>query len=608
MNQAAIDPSLANLLNLSAAVQQTANPVVPATGQPTVASQMAQQAQKMAQPQQAPQPPAGIENLLPGVGVQAAQMAQQPATQAQMMAAQQQMQQQMQQMQQMAQQRRPRGMASGGIASLPVDVEMAEGGVVGYAGPEGSYVTPRTYGYAPDYEDARRLGIDLSPYDPPEVRREKLERLAKMREFDEQRKSFGEIPTEASVARDRTIEMAYANPSRGRETPTEMAYAHPSRSRDINRSALPAPRPPQAQPSPTPRPPVQTAPPEATGVATLMGPPVPSGSERQFGEALTALGRVETPKERSAQEFAAEREALYRLRGIDPDFAKQRLERLQQMEARDQEEAAARAKMVKERGLENLISRLSRFSGPTLFSGAAQAQLGMEPIVAAQRQSDESFNLLMRNRQIAANQERSAIEDMQRALADGDIAKAEKSRDTALAARNARATAEADLRSRFAPQMLHAETAAADRASRVSEGALDRATRVSEGALDRASRERIEGARLQQQAEINGQTKLAGALNAANITVSAAFEKMDRDLEKRFGATVKMYQIMSPADIAKDPRLASGYQQYLKEREVIYKGSVEPAIAHRDRLASQIMSGGVGDLKQWGELKVKQGG
>ena len=39
-------------------------------------------------------------------------------------------------------------------------------------------------GYNRDYEDARRLGIDLSPYDPPAVRAEKLERLKKMREFE----------------------------------------------------------------------------------------------------------------------------------------------------------------------------------------------------------------------------------------------------------------------------------------------------------------------------------------------------------------------------------------------------------------------------------------
>lgn len=43
----------------------------------------------------------------------------------------------------------------------------------------------RTYGYAPDYEEARQLGINLSPYDPPEIRAEKLERLRIARETGE---------------------------------------------------------------------------------------------------------------------------------------------------------------------------------------------------------------------------------------------------------------------------------------------------------------------------------------------------------------------------------------------------------------------------------------
>lgn len=75
----------------------------------------------------------------------------------------------------------------------------------------------RTFGYAPDYELARKYGINLSPYDSPEVRAEKIKRARAMEGFEEQAKSFGEIPTEASVARDALLQRAFADPSRSRD-------------------------------------------------------------------------------------------------------------------------------------------------------------------------------------------------------------------------------------------------------------------------------------------------------------------------------------------------------------------------------------------------------
>ena len=56
----------------------------------------------------------------------------------------------------------------------------------------------RTFGFAPDYELARKYGINLSPYDAPSVREEKIKRARAMAQFEEQRQSFGEIPTDTS--------------------------------------------------------------------------------------------------------------------------------------------------------------------------------------------------------------------------------------------------------------------------------------------------------------------------------------------------------------------------------------------------------------------------
>lgn len=488
MNQAVMDPSLENLLNLSAAVQQTANPVVPSTGQPTVASQMAQQAQKMAQPQQAPQPPAGIENLLPGVGVQAAQMAQQPATQAQMMAAQQQMQQQMQQMQQM--QQRPQGMASGGIARLPVNFRMAEGGVVGYAGPEGSHVTPRTYGYAPDYEDARRFGINLSPYDSPEVRREKLERLARMKEFEEQRQGFGEIPTEASVARDRTIEMAYADPSRGRDVVRPVMPRQVSREQNMpTRNEAPPMEQPSGMPTQfdvgiTALPALRRASQMVGGQeredllakiaelesqqqsrsfapsqqsASLMDPPMPSGSEQQFAQALSLNRSGDVGRARTPEQIRAETEAVYRARGIEPGKAEQ--ERLAKLEAFDLQEEAERKKRIQQRGMQDLIQFLSSFGGaPSMVEGGRRGMAASAQLQQSWERSDEAYNLLKRQRIDAITAERTAIANRNRALADGDIATAAKEAEAIRVAQNARVDTEAKMRADYAARLLTAET------------------------------------------------------------------------------------------------------------------------------------------------------
>lgn len=128
-----------------------------------------------------------------------------------------------------------------GVAGAPgagqvMPPRMAMGGVVAFQN-QGAVPYPvadqpqirRTYGSAPDYEDARRFGINLSPYDSPEVRAEKLERLRKMREFEAQQQAQGraEIPTEESQAAQEAIARAYTDRSRQRNIPPRPAPARP---------------------------------------------------------------------------------------------------------------------------------------------------------------------------------------------------------------------------------------------------------------------------------------------------------------------------------------------------------------------------------------------
>lgn len=463
--QTQINKELAALMQLDSVEQAIKTLLSSGVAPGTVAAQKVQETAALTQaaPQSQAAPP-GIEALLPGVQQQAAQAAQaaQPATQGDV--------NQLRQMLAQAQQGQ-------GVAGLPgADVRMAEGGVVGYSGLDGSAV---------EVDDTK---LSVGERFRRDMRRlyERTGLAAKRAEYLQRAGATPEM-----VAKTLATESARPTPDAAPITDTGDEYAkllskyrRPTTPQEIEaqvQSASGASYQPDARLFRSAAQkvlPAANVKPAETGLPALMGPPVPTGSERQFGEAMAAQGRMEIPAERTAQQIRKQTEDYYRSLGIDPDFAKQRMERIAAQERRDQEEAAARAALVKDRGIENLISRLSRVQGPTLFSGLGAAQRGMEPIVAEQRASDERFRALMRERQREADRERAAIEDVQRALADGDIARAEKSRSEALAARNAKAAAEAEMRGRYAPQLLQAETAALDRASREREGAEGRKTQL----------------------------------------------------------------------------------------------------------------------------------
>jgi len=131
------------------------------TGQPTVAAQAAQSAGIIPQQQQPQQPQqGGVPPVTPEAGqeglagildqLKQAQQTGPSVAQNQQQAQQQQLAQQAAQMvpqqqgpqtPQEPQGQPPQQMAEGGLAGLPVDIgEFAEGGVIGYAGPEGSEV------------------------------------------------------------------------------------------------------------------------------------------------------------------------------------------------------------------------------------------------------------------------------------------------------------------------------------------------------------------------------------------------------------------------------------------------------------------------------------
>jgi len=190
------------------------------------------------------------------------------------------------------------------IMSQPIPA--AQGGIMqGYAG--GGAVAFQSGGYAPDYQDARRFGIDLSPYDSPEVRAQKLERVKKMREFEAQMaQGRAEIPTEASEAARKATEAAYTDPTRARDIPRAGIAAVLAPPPAPQR----APRPSAAQPAASPAPAPAPRPDEwarilaggREGIAALQD------VDRRHGEVDPELARLRAAAYESAQGIAQRRE------------------------------------------------------------------------------------------------------------------------------------------------------------------------------------------------------------------------------------------------------------------------------------------------------------
>jgi hypothetical protein len=114
-----------------------------------------------------------------------------------------------------------------------------------------------------------------------------------------------------------------------------------------------------------------------------------------------------------------------------------------------------------------------------------------------------------------------------------------------------------------------------------------------ERGLDRVQQAKIEGAKLQQQAVQNNQMQLANRINAANITVNSAIEKMEKTLANKYGAMINIINTMTPEMLQKQPKMAATYEAYLKDKETLYKQTVEPAVMERTRLAAQVGGGNI---------------
>lgn len=358
-------------------------------------------------------------------------------------------QEQLQQMVQQASQPRPAG-----IEGLPApNMNFAEGGVIGYNGESGSQVL--SVGSAPDYQEARKYGIDLSPYDAPAVRAQKLERVQRMRDIEKQRQAGGppaEIPNEVAVAN------------------TIAGYRDPRRSR-LDVAAAPAAAPRPAGPRSTARPtaaPTPTAPAAvpATGIAQNL-PTVPTlqGAMQEVERTMPGSGTADSRKA---------------------------LEELQRMRRERPESGIGTIKALEEE--QRVAAELKRQADESRRGRGIAEWLAAGPQLGASGRSMIAFREGEQRRQMLHAQENTIRVAKMDAIKEANAAQRIGDQEKYVEALNKIAEldrADKQIKAQLAAQTVTAQTAARGQDITAGTAAEDRASRERESAANRASQERV---------------------------------------------------------------------------------------------------------------------
>jgi hypothetical protein len=470
-------------------------------------------------------------------------------------------QQQMQQMVKQAMQPQPAG-----IEGLPAPnmQNMAEGGVVGFAGDEfGSYVSDPA-AIAMDElrsaefqrkrrEDYQRQKAANEEYRANIARQKQEEQQRAQVEFLEQAQAGGAAgEAAAALRRQMTTSSPQVDFRDSRYRTTELRKGEEGVAEKIG----PAPlnKKPEIQ--------FLTAQP-AAGIEQLVRP--------QFrGEGVAAAGKEFTTdaEQRIARMQAIEDQRAKAKAGM-PDLNAQGIAALQRAEEE-------RQRLLKR---EQSDDERRRWAG--VFRGWSGDRDAYDKIVGGINQRDALAN----QAQVGFEQAKIKLQQAQQAEALGQF-------DRKLAFEKEAA----ELANKARDDMLKARQIESGIAtSRYSAEANMYGTDVSarERGLDRAQQAKIEGAKLQQQAVQNNQMQLANRINAANITVNSAIEKMEKALANKYGAMINIINTMTPEMLQKQPQMAATYEAYLKDKETLYKQTVEPAVMERTRLAAQVGGGNI---------------
>jgi hypothetical protein len=543
--QASIDPALAALM-------QTAQMVTP-DNTPTVAAQVAQAAkQKMA--------PQGIAQGMPE-----AQEDFQAAMPSMMRNMQ---QQQMQQMVKQAMQPQPAG-----IEGLPAPnmQNMAEGGVVGFAGDEfGSYVSDPA-AIAMDElrsaefqrkrrEDYQRQKAANEEYRANIARQKQEEQQRAQVEFLEQAQAGGAAgEAAAALRRQMTTSSPQVDFRDSRYRTTELRKGEEGVAEKIG----PAPlnKKPEIQ--------FLTAQP-AAGIEQLVEP-------KFRGEGIPTAGQgIMTEAQDSVKRLRDIEEARAAAKAKMPDLNERGIAALQRAEAE-------RKRLAE---IDRSDDERRRWAG--VFRGWGGDRDAYDRVLTGIASRDSAAN----QAQLQFDQAQIKLQQAQQAEALGQFdRKAALEKEAAELMTKARKNAldAQQIAANLATSQFATEANLFNTKSSAQQRGLDR----EQQAKFETEKLKIEGAKLKQQAEQNNQMQLANRINAANITVNSAVEKMEKTLANKYGAMVNIINTMTPEMLQKQPQMAATYESYLKDKETLYKQTVEPAVMERTRLAAQVGGGNI---------------
>jgi hypothetical protein len=440
-------------------------------------------------------------------------------------------QQQMQQMVKQAMQPQPAG-----IEGLPAPnmQNMAEGGVVGFAGDEfGSYVS----------ED-----VALDELRVAEAKRR--------REDEERRRQFEFLE--------------------GAGAPQAAQFREPVRA--AQPAAQPAAKPaappaaeskPQSKPQTRPQAAPQAAQP-AAGIEQLVEP-------KFRGEGIATAGQgIMTEAQDSVKRLRDIEEARAAAKAKMPDLNERGIAALQRAEAE-------RKRLAE---IDRSDDERRRWAG--VFRGWGGDRDAYDRILTGIASRDSAAN----QAQLQFDQAQIKLQQAQQAEALGQFdRKAALEKEAAELMTKARKNAldAQQIAANLATSQFSTEANIFGTKSSAQQRGLDR----EQQAKFETEKLKIEGAKLKQQAEQNNQMQLANRINAANITVNSAIEKMEKTLANKYGAMVNIINTMTPEMLQKQPQMAATYESYLKDKETLYKQTVEPAVMERTRLAAQVGGGNI---------------
>jgi len=370
----------------SAAQMGEFRPTTP-DGQPTVAAQLMQRAMPPSVPQVAQQ--AGIAGQIQAMRMKQAQEALMNQAMAQ----------------------RPQG----GVEALNPQVgNFAEGGIVGYSGKDESDVKDKSFiERFPEGSGIRKIS----------------EWIAKGRpSLDRPLLDMSGPSLDTGYRRGQKPELSYEDQERILETLRETGPMM-----DIPEVAVPASAPP-ARPSgqgvPIPRVGVGSLP-----AAAEMGPPVPTGSERQFEQVLAAYERSRprevTPEQgyEAAMQANAQQRRFLQAMGVDPDMLEKQAKEVERRGTErgsyyESQAQAARDK-AKRDSLKNFLLGASGRGFGDVMASSERAASGADAAAEAQAQR---FMELKLQAQDAAVKERMLINRLQFETATGQFDKAMKTK------------------------------------------------------------------------------------------------------------------------------------------------------------------------------------